>query len=261
MKQIFLLPLFWLCLAAKAQETEENYGAIITDRPDQTESPNLVSTGFLQIETGFAFEEASTSNFNEKTTTYNATLLRYGLLDNLELRLGFDFSETETKLKNGLGTNLSSGMSPLYAGFKIGVTEEKGMLPKIGFLGGVLLPFTAADAFRPTYTGGEFRFAFAHTLSDKWSLSYNTGVSWNGTTPNASYLYSLVWGYAFTEKLSAFAEVYGSFPEDEKAQHLADAGLTYLISNNFQLDLAAGTGISTDQDFFVGIGASLRLPK
>ena len=258
---MILLLFFVLCLAANAQKPNGSPETIVTDRPDQTESPNLVPTGFFQIETGFLYEEMENPNFQEKNLTYNTTLFRYGLLNNLELRLGFDCSKTETSLKNNPKNEVSNGMSPLYVGFKIGVAEEKGMLPTIGFLGGAVLPFTAAEGFRPAHTGGEFRFAFAHTLGDKWGLSYNAGISWNGNDPTASYLYSMVLGYSFTEKLSVFAEIYGDFPEGEKAQHLADTGLTYLISKNFQLDISAGTGLSTDQNFFIGIGAGFRFPE
>lgn len=38
--------------ALYAQENKKYHGPIITDRPDQTESPFLIPKGLLQIETG-----------------------------------------------------------------------------------------------------------------------------------------------------------------------------------------------------------------
>ena len=59
---------------------------ISTDRPDQTESPDIVLRNHLQIETGF-FYEKDNSNARAKTENYNLpeVLLRYGLLNRLEL--------------------------------------------------------------------------------------------------------------------------------------------------------------------------------
>lgn len=261
MKNTFLFLCFVLCLNATAQETEPQPGPIITDRPDQTESPYLITKGFFQIETGFAYSEAGNEIFQEKTTTYNSTLLRYGLLDNLELRLGFDINETEKTTNNGTAPILGSGLGPLYAGIKIGIVHEKGWLPEIGFLGGVFLPFSAAEAFKTQGTGGDFRLAFSHILSEKWSFSYNFGVAWDGETPYVSYVYSGVLGYAFTSKLSGFVELYGDLPEEAESGHLLDGGLTYLLSENIQVDLAGGTGLNTDQEFFVGVGISARFPQ
>ena len=152
---------FLVFLQIHAQEKVDStidYGTIVTDRPDQTESPTLIPKGLFQVETGFMYESISDETIESKTTTFNTTLLRYGLLDNLELRLGVDVSETNNKIRNTNFENNVSGLSPLYVGFKIGITEEKGILPEIGFLGGAFLPFTAATAYKPESTGGYFRF-------------------------------------------------------------------------------------------------------
>lgn len=245
-----------------AQEKENNnaYGPLITDRPDQTESPDLIPKGLLQIELGFLYEEKSEENFNEETFIYNTTLIRYGLLENLELRLGFDIAQSKIKKYEVPKTESMGGFSPLYVGFKIGIVEEKKLLPKIGFLGGAILPFSAAEVFKPEGTGGEFRFSFAHTLSKTWGFSYNFGASWNGEPPYISYIYTAVLNHGFTTNLSGFVEIYGEFPEQRRSEHLIDAGFTYLLSNSLQLDLSAGTGLTTSQDYFVGAGISVRLP-
>ena len=44
--------------------------------------------------------------------------------------------------------------------------------------------------------------------------------------------------------------------------HSFDGGLTFLICNNFQLDIFVGTGISElADDWTVGTGLSFRLPQ
>lgn len=244
-----------------SDEKTKDYGVIVTDRPDQTESPTLVPKGLLQVETGFMYEEITSDNTKSNTTTFNTTLVRYGLLDNLELRLGLDVAETKNSTRNSNFENKFSGLSPLYVGFKIGITEEKGVLPEIGFLGGAFLPFTAATEYKPEGTGGDFRFSFAHTLSENWSFSYNLGAAWDGNSSNVSYVYTTVLGHSITDKIGCYIELYGAFPESDRANHLLDGGFTYLVSNNIQLDLSGGTGINTDQDFFISTGISFRLPN
>ena len=101
-----------------AQETDA-MGALITDRPDATEAPNLVRKGFLQLETGALYEEFEEGDIHQEVWTYNTGLLRYGLLDNLELRLGWDFQDVSTTINGMQLADIQSGFTPLLAGVKI----------------------------------------------------------------------------------------------------------------------------------------------
>ena len=234
--------------------------ALITDRPDATESPNTVAKGFLQIETGGFFEGSEDGLFDIDTYVLNTTLVRLGLLDNLELRVGWDFIEQRTSFNGVEIPDILSGYTPLLLGVKVGITEEKGILPQIGLIGHIFLPFTAGRDFRPETTGANFLFAFAHTLNEKSSLSYNLGGEILDGNAEFAYVYSISYGYSFTDRLGGYAELYGDFPEDSSANHLWDAGLTYLISDNVQLDATVGSGITDGQDILLSAGVSFRIP-
>jgi hypothetical protein len=234
---------------------------LITDRPDQTESPSLVSKGSIQIETGFFYENSENQNINEKSYGYNTSLLRYGLLDNLELRMGFDYLETKTELNNLEFGSRDAGFNPLLVGVKVGITKEKGLLAEIGLLGHLHLPFSVSKEVRPETTGVDFRFSFNHTLTENSSISYNLGAQWGEDSPEASYLYTLVYGYDLNEKFGLYLEVYGDLPEDDRSDHFWDAGITYKPKNNIQLDALIGTGIDNSQKLMFGGGISFRLPK
>jgi len=249
-------------LTAQGKDNIKSYGVLITDRPDQTESPTAVPKGFLQVETGAFFEKVENNRFKEESKTYNTTLLRYGLLENLELRLGVDFMEQSRTISGTEFADVASGLSPLLLGVKIGITEEKGLLPEIGLLGHLSLPFSASKDYKPETTGVDFRFAFSHTLNDRSSISYNMGAAWGADSPEASYVYTLVYGSSITEKLGVYLELYGDIPEINKANHLWDMGFTYLLKNNIQLDISGGTGLSRNiQDLFLSAGISFRIPK
>lgn len=240
---------------------EDNFlGALITDRPDATESPTAVGKGFIQVETGAFYENFEENNFKTEDFTLNTMLLRYGLINNLELRLGYDYTDSKTKFNGNQITSVNS-FSPLLLGFKTTIAKENGAMPEIGFLGHLNLPFSVNKELRPKNTGVDFRFSLAHTLSEKSSLAYNLGAAWNNDNPEAAYLYTIAYGYSLTNKIGAYVELYGDFPENNKANHLWDAGLTYLISNNIQLDATVGSSITKGQDILLSSGISFRIPK
>lgn len=259
MKYVIIIPFILLSVISKSQESAPD---LITDRPDQTESSSVVPIKSLQIETGFLVENHQTNIFTSQSLTYNTSLLRYGLFNNFELRLGLDYSDIKTKINN---TNISTnakGLSPLYTGFKIKIHEEDGLIPELAFLGGLVLPFTANQSFRPDYSAANIRFAFSHTLSDRISLGYNLGAEWDGESAIPGYFYSLALGFGLTENLGMFAEGYGLIQETGDAEHLADAGFTYLITSNFQIDLSGGLGLNDNAiDNFISFGLTYRLPK
>lgn len=259
MRNIFLCIL--LTTSVLVYASDETPG-LVTDRPDQTESSSVVPLKSLQIETGFVMEKTETNSRKEQSFAYNTTLLRYGLLKNFELRLGIEYLgdhindqalSTQTKI---------SGLSPLYAGFKVNISEEDGLKPELAVMGGLSLPFTAGDDYVSTYTAAGLRFAVSHTLTDRFSLGYNLGVEWDGETAVPAYFYSLALGVGISDNLGVFLESYGLIPEAGGASHMVDAGFTWLVLTNLQLDVSGGLGLNENAfDHFVSCGLSYRIPE
>ena len=243
-----------------AQEADASFGSLITDRPDATESSFLMRNGAFQLETGFIYEKQSDHLSELENYTFNTMLLRYGLLDNLELRLGWNLMQEKTYFRQR-ETGERFGFDPFLVGAKIGIAEENGILPQIALLGHMYFPFTASKEFMPEDTGVDFRFAFSHTLSERSGLAYNLGAEWPGDANDMAYIYTIAYGYSLTDNLGAFVELYGDMPENNPASHYFDGGFTYLVSDNFQLDAYAGFGLNNDQDLLLGAGFSFRIPK
>ncbi|MFC4722990.1 transporter [Geojedonia litorea] len=258
LKTLFILALA-VNLTVNAQESTP-LEPLITDRPDATESPSVMPKGFIQVETGAFYETYEENGLKSENYTYNTTLVRIGILNNLELRVGWDFVEGITKLNGNKLDNVTSGFNPLLLGVKTSIASEQGCFPEIGLLGHLYLPFTASTDYRPETTGADFRFAFAHTLSENSSLSYNIGAAWGDDSPEIAYVYTIAFGQSITNKLGAYAELYGDLPEDNSSNHYWDAGLTYLVSNNIQLDATVGSSITKGQDLLISAGLSFRIP-
>ncbi len=260
MKLIFVIFYFGFTAAIIAQGDADSSPPLVTDRPDATEASSVVPKGTLQVETGGFYEAAEENDLKFERSVYNTTLLRYGLLDNFELRLGWNFEEQRVKNNGARIGDALNGLSPLLFGMKIAIAEEKNGFPEIALIGHLFLPFTASRDFRPETTGADFRFSLSHTLSEKSSIGYNLGAQWGDDNPEIAYIYTLAYGYGITDRFGFFVEVYGDFPEDSKANHLWDAGLTYLLRPNIQLDVSGGTSFTAGQDVLLSAGVSFRVP-
>ena len=224
---------------------------IQADRPDQTETPFIVLKGMFQVETGFKFQkndEISNSN------SLPSVLWKYGVNENFELRLITEF------VSEKINDEKSSGFTPILVGIKIKLCEEKGIFPKTSFIGHIGLPNTASSKYKTDYVAPEFRFTMQHTLSDKLSLGYNLGCEWDGMTPETSFVYTVTTGYSINNMISCYLELFGFATEKDKANHNFDVGFTYLINNNFLVDLSSGVGITDNApDHYLALGCSFRI--
>jgi hypothetical protein len=223
---------------------------IQTDRPDQTECPFITPVGYLQAENGFTYENIDK---NKKAITLPTILWKYGINKNFEFRL---ITEANTIKSQG---NKVSGLVPTIVGFKVSVSEEKGIIPATGFIGHLAIPNAASKEFKASYYAPSFRFNMQHTLSNKFSLAYNVGAEWDGETPEPTFIYTLTSGMSITEKLGAYVELYGFAPQNDKADHRADGGFTYLITNDVMVDISGGFGITKESpDNYFALGFSYR---
>lgn len=247
MKTYFTVFSFLVVQLITAQSSEP----IQADRPDQTETPAIVPNGMFQMETGFTFQKNEAHN---NTFSLPSTLWKYGVNENFELRLITEY--VTEKISN----TKSSGFTPVYIGFKVKLVEEKGIVPKTSFIGHISLPNAASTIYKTDYTATEFRFTMQHTLSKKLSLGYNLGAEWDGFTAEPTFIYTLTTGYPISEKMGSYIELFGFAPQKDVANHNFDGGVTYLINNNFMLDLSAGFGITDNApDHYIALGFSFRI--
>ena len=258
--RIFILMTVIICLPWQIITAQEKIPDLITDRPDQTESSVTVPHHSLQIEIGGLFENDKNSNWENSFRQYPGALLRYGLLPNFELRFGGAFGESKSINRNNAAEDFTRGLNPLSAGFKVFISEENGIWPELAFIGSVSLPRSGHPDFRLDYFTPSFLLAGSHSLAENLGLGWNLGAEWESFNPKPNGIYSVVLGISASNRLGIFIESYGRYAMDEAADHRMDAGMTYLLMPNFQLDASAGMGISeAAPDYFVSFGASFRI--
>jgi len=235
---------------------------LVTDRPDHTESSSVVPAGTLQIETGMVYESDrfTSGDFSTSVKSFNmaTTLLRYGLTDFFEFRIGSEYLLQKTE--NNAGQETLKGVNGLDLGTKIFLVNEEGYVPETSFILHVNFP-VGNDAFHDDKILPTMLFAMSHSLSEKIGLGYNLGGEWT-EAEEINYLYSVAIGVELTGKLSGFIESYGASSKDDPSSLIVDTGVTYLVKPTLQLDTSIGYSLSEESpDWFINAGFSWRLPE
>lgn len=261
MQKTILLSFSILIANLAYSQNERSQEAIITDRPDLTESSRTVPHHSLQFEAGllmFVNEPTSTSEFKNTLYQLPAVLARFGLFKNVELRL-FNQFVNEKNSNPTLKEKSVYGIDNLQIGTKINLLTEKGLRPEIALISHVVFPL-GSEQFKNDKTLINFVFSLSHSLSEKFSLGYNLGWTSDNINANGTGLYTLAVGYSITSKLGFYAEGYGVLKNLETATLGIDGGFTYLLNSNIQLDISAGKGLTENNHFF-SAGFSWLLPE
>ena len=258
------LSLFILLLASVLSlfTYAQDLPAVVTDRPTQSEAPDVVPVGTLLLEAGLLYEVDETDPVMTTRLTAPGLLIRYGLLDYLELRMGMNYMGTRIEYKTLGYDEKFDGFAPLSAGCKIFISRQKKLLPQLAFSGSLIFPGTASNPYEIDHLAASMRLAGSWTVTPVLSIGTNLGIQWDGFVPEGTGFYSLVAGISVYKGLGCFAEFYGYLPERDVPSHLFDAGFTYLLKNNLQFDISGGFGLTPGApDYFVGTGVSWRVPR
>lgn len=238
---------------------------IVTDRPDQTEAPQLTPRGFFQVEIGAQseFDNDKVLKINSQSTLYNTTLWKYGVTKNFELRLITEYAAEKAQFKTSSDlpdtTTKVTGFNPISIGSKIALQKQRGIIPAISLITHLELPYFGSNDFKPASIIPRFRFLFAHTLSERFTFSYNLGAEWEDGTSESTGIYTASLGASLVGNLSMFVEAYGFVKENGTADNRLDGGLTFLLNSNLQLDCSGGIGLSEiSPDYFISAGISFR---
>lgn len=217
---------------------------IITDRPDQTESSSTVMKKSLQVESGILLGFSDNDTLSERHFIGPSTLFRYGVTQGLEIRVVNQF----ISIRNKNTKEEITGIGDLEIGAKIQILQKEDVNTEIAFLTHVVLPTGSSDVSIGNY-GTINKLSISHELSKNIGIGYNVGYNYFGIY-NGFFTYSVVLGIGITDKAGIYLEPYGQIGIFGD-KHLAnfDAGVTYLIKDNFQLDLSFGLGINYNMNY------------
>lgn len=254
---------FSLCLlnfnSAVAQYSEK----IASGRPGQAISAQTTGKHVFQLETGFDLGGWERSVGNIKTQSMlNATLLRFGLLNKLEIHSGWEFRSDKAFIDNEEFWS-ASGMSFSSIGIRHNVFEGDGKKPSLGYQVSAKLNILTDD-YNPDGIAPHFILTSGMSLTDKLGITLNSGINFGYESADA-LIYIVNLGLGLSENSFFFAEMYGDVNISEsvtggKFHPKFDFGYGFFLSDNIQLDLLGGyTWINEATEYFVSVGFSWRL--
>jgi hypothetical protein len=251
-----------LALATSSQAEEDT---ISTDRPDFVESSSVVGKGRWQIETGFAIERDRSDDIQAHATT-TPTLLRFGVGDTWELRVETDgYANVKTEDRGTGTTERIHGMTDVSVGAKWHMQDgDEAWSPAVAWLLHADLD-TGAKALRGDGVRPSLRMVAEWDLPLDWSLGVMPGVMFDKNEFGQRYtaaIAAITVGKGWTDRFRTFVELAGQQLTSERnggSQITYDAGATYLITNDVQIDTSVSVGANRHTpDFQWGVGLSVR---
>ena len=247
-KSILLFAILMIAGFCHAQEEEFSFP---TDRPGNVWGTEVLPFHTISWENGFSFERVQ----GERTIALPSTILRYGIFENVEVRVGTDFQLLEEQPSQ---TQLF-GITPLTIGTKILCFEGTDYLPSVGVLAQLQSPHVGSVDLLPDHLAPALYLIFENDINDWFAVCYNVGAEWDGVTATPTTFLGLNLGFSLTDDLGTYVETFNYLHPDGN-QYMTEIGFTYNPIPQLQLDMEADFDVQNLKDFFrVGCGVAWRI--
>ncbi|MCK5906952.1 MAG: transporter [Flavobacteriales bacterium] len=234
----------------------QTWDAINSNRPGFTKSAYNVGEGFFQIEFGVSNLTYKIDGIDSLSFLGENFTLRYALNSKLEFFSEFSFNQKWNGSESISNSEFS--LSPVSIGAMYRLNEQKSFIPTMSLRGRI-------EYYNNLYNENKadlsLMFITQHQLSPRWVFITNWSadrVITNldlGITTTVTNVIANNWAW--------FAEYNFNFNKDQSSSFL-NAGISYLINNNIQLDVFGGTSLTLDtgkEIKYLSAGISWRLDK
>lgn len=232
---------------------------IAPDRPGQADPATVLDPGVAQIEMAFTFSR-ETDGKDTDTWTVPEPLLRVGVFERVELRLAADGLVV---IDERSGKTESTG-SDFELATKVRILEQAGWLPATSLLAGLSFPTggraVTSDGYDPFAT-----LIASWDIGERFAFDANIGIAdpsqgWDDSDRVVETFGAASLGVSLSDRfgtfLGYFTTLRGSGEDDE---HSMDTGVTFLVTDDLQLDVTGGAGLNqAAPNFFVGVGVAWR---
>ena len=216
-----------------------------TDRPDATESPFTVDAGRFQVE--LSFVDVSRDALRDggrlgRAAEVAPTLLKLGVLDNMDLQLGIvPFAQTQLTDEGTGDTSTRGGFGDATFRVKVNLWGNDGGTTALAVMPFVKIP-TAERGLGNGRVEGGLIVPFAVRLPHDLSLGFMP--EFDVVEVDGSGRYSIDWvhtatlGFPIAGELGGFVEFAGAanLSREESYRRSFNAGLTYAQTPNVQFD-------------------------
>ena len=248
MKKVFLV--FIAVLFVSYGFAQEELPTVVPERPGYTWGAEVTPHHKIIWDQGIGYESTPEG---ENTMTLSSTVLRYGLFENMELRVGTDF----IMYNKGEAIAPFTGVNPLTIGTKIKLYDGSGILPAVGLL---------AEEFQEVPLGScclqHFFRVNPHLVEYDGEFVHECNVD----IPLAVLYYFRGFGNlngrcsmntSFNDQLGAFVDTYNYLNSEEGNQYMLETGLFWQVSRRVQLDIESDFDVQNFGKYYaVGCGVS-----
>lgn len=248
----------------------EEFDRDITSDPPESESTDLTWTqriarlarGRTQLEGGYSYLRGSAGGGKGTQHAFPDLLLRFGLTDRLELRVGWPGYVASDIDDPAFGGRFHGTLDP-NIGLAYDLWEQRGMLPQTAVLAAVPVPLEgnpfALDSLQPLT-----ELMYSWQTSDRTAITGRSGFAIfdAGGDNYSQFQQSLSLDVILTERLGTFASWdmladHGSW--NDTSQHMAGGGLTFLLTESLAISWRSAVGLnSAAPDFLNDIRFAYR---
>lgn len=239
-----------MLLAAFCHAQEDDF-SFPADRPGNVWGTEVLPFTRCSWENGFSYER----DHDSRTIVLPSTIIRYGIFENVELRVGTDFQFFEEQPFQ----TKSYGIMPLTIGTKIYCYEGKGAFPSVAVLAQLQSPHVGSPDLLPDHLAPSMYLIFENDINDRLVLCYNAGTEWDGVTATPTTFLGLNLWFGITDDLGTYIET-SNYLHPDGNQYLSEIGLTFTPMPRLQLDVEADFDVQNLKDYFrVGCGIAWRI--
>ncbi|WP_295055768.1 transporter [Sulfuricurvum sp.] len=245
--RLILLALYGIGLLA-------NENSIVADRPGFSTGTQTVKPKVVNVELGYQY---SFNNHDSKPSSHTLPLmlLRTGISEKSELNIQWD----------GINIDKEEGQSAVRSKADLSIGGKYKLLDNqqynITALGILSLP-TGTSPSTSDSTDPLVGILWDYSISDNNTLFGTVQASSSQIDHHRVYDTQFAVGSSIshTETIGSFLEIYAIEPSkhDLHATRVIDGGMTYLLTNDTQLDFSIGIGLTRYSSNFIGFGIASR---
>jgi hypothetical protein len=246
---------------AAAVPAGRDFGEMSVDRPDVSDSTDIVGRGMWQLESGISLAGDQEGGLSRKELAAPLAMLRLGLRNRLELRVSAE-GVLSDEIRTSAGHVRVTGGSDMQIGAKWKLFAR----PRRCFLI-ALEPVLSVPTGSEAFTSGGYdpllklivdrSFRGGFSLSANVVLASNSEAGSRFTQQGASASVS----HALPRGWSGFVEISTTSAETLNGDRvwIFDTGASRPIGRRVQVDVSVGRGLSdAAADWFVGAGIAMR---
>ena len=223
------------------------------DRPGEGLSTGITPVGNVAWEQGLPTARYSKSGDQTATTLSADMLLRTGLSDDLELRLGWA-GPTWTQVKSNGQTEEDDGLGDVSIGLKKAIDLDDDKLSM------ALLAEAIIATGNAGFTNEEDIYSLGSVVSYQYNDLVSTALTMRYEWQNSNWAVSAIpsLGYRITDRWSGYSELIYRKAESVDNQYALGTGVMYALNDRVQLDANVGVDLDgADRSYFSGLGFSV----